>query len=138
MYKIPKLSFDQPKAGFLHIFRAQEQILRRSTTGSFHHFAPALAHRVDTLYCLLRWVLKRQYRKVDSPIHYRASRITFSSDTVSPVRPNSLCSWRWKQFGPGWLILRDYVLTDSRDGETLKKKKDVFHRGIFVTEIYWT
>lgn len=33
------------------------------------------------LYGLLRCILKRQYKKVDSPIHYKASRITFSSDT---------------------------------------------------------
>lgn len=65
----------------LVLHTSQPQTLGR-TTGSFHNIASALTHSVDMLYCLLRWILKRQYRKVDSPIHYKASRITFSWDTV--------------------------------------------------------
>ena len=57
---------------------------KEATTGSFHCIASALARAVDTPRRLLRWILKRQYRKADSPIHYKASRITFSSDTVEP------------------------------------------------------
>lgn len=65
----------------LVLHTSQPQTLGR-TMGSFRNIASALTHSVDMLYCLLRRILKRQYRKVDSPIHYKASRITFSWDTA--------------------------------------------------------
>lgn len=73
-------SFRAPEQSALPVWPRFSGGQKEATTGSFHCSAPALAHGVDTL----RWILKRQYKKVDSPIHYKASRITFSSDTVEP------------------------------------------------------
>lgn len=87
---------------------------KEATTGSFSTGVQC-SHTV-----LLAENWKRQYNKVDRPIHYKASSITFSWHTEEPSETQSPCSWGWKQFGRGWIILRDYVLTDCKDGGTMK------------------
>lgn len=120
------------------------QILGRTKGGnnrliSLHCFTTGTPC-VDTLYRPLRWILKRQYKKADSPIHYKASRITFSSDTVEPCKTQYTVFLEmetiWPRLAnslrlcPHWQQRRCYTKR--------KRKKAGSHWGIFATEIYWT
>ena len=88
------LSIDNQKELPLYRFRALEQRSlpfkptfqkgQKGSTADLYQLIPSEPHSVERLYCPLRWILKRQFKKVDSPIHYKASRITFSSKTEEP------------------------------------------------------